>query len=370
MPASRAPAKKQSCAMKSAPKAGSKAMKAAAVAPAAKKGSAAAKKTTSAAAAAKKTGSSTSMKKSSSAAATGGAAAAKDGDKANCHDGLEALPLDPGSGGRTYKDKTFDQKNPALSESATHACSKPAKDGTATSIFAKTADQDLSAKQQQELHTKGISDDLVYFPWGIVRAGTQSGTPLKDHDGGHQSWLITFAQPRKKSLWAQACPKTVTDQQFCDVLVTAHRAYGVTLHKVVVRRERPGGHEHLHAAVFTEYKRYRWKRISDWCRGQHKFFLNFEYIPFPAAVGYLLFLNFCFHSPARLSDSSTCNFYFEFLDCVSPSQVYHVGIEQKMAARLRRPSTIVVRRRSDSGKRGGAGAQRRPRPQTETHGLY
>jgi len=204
---------------------------------------------------------------------------------------LEEQPLNKGSGYRGYKDTTYGGTAPL---SAGFPEKKANKDGSSSSIF-EAPDVDLTPQQTKELTELGLSGGLVVFPWAMIQMGRQSGTTLDDKANGFSSYLITWAMPKSikgKAAPDKAAPDKMTNQQFCDAILAAHKVYSVQLQKVCIRRETVNKlREHLHAAATTGYctTRYRWKRISDWLRGQHLMYLNFQHVPFPVACGYICF---------------------------------------------------------------------------------
>eukprot|EP00392_Amoebophrya_sp_AT5.2_P018861 g19510.t1 len=208
---------------------------------------------------------------------------------------LQEQPVDAGSGYRNYKDLTFEGKAQPQTSGKNVDGKKANPEGT---IF-NAPDTDLSAADKAALAEDGVSGDMVVFPWGcVVEPMKQSGTPVTGNGSGYASHLITMASSRNKKIGKDKyCnPDTISDEEFFARIDAAHKAYGIRLARVVVRRERPKSkckkagawviHEHLHAATDAgdANSRYRWKRISDWLRGQYLMFVNFAYVRFPAAA--------------------------------------------------------------------------------------
>eukprot|EP00392_Amoebophrya_sp_AT5.2_P018207 g18693.t1 len=203
---------------------------------------------------------------------------------------LEEIKGSRGGGYRSFLDKSFGAGKAAAEPLSSSSFQKPRDnaDGTNKSFLAQP-DVDLPPAATKSLQETGIYEDFVAFPWGTIVAGKQMGQALDGTSCGFPSYLVTFSAPRKRTKKSHCAPADISDAVFLERIVMAHRCYKVTLAKVVIRRERPKGHEHLHAAVTTGEAtlRFRWKRISDWLRNQFTMFTNFQYIPFSTAVQYI-----------------------------------------------------------------------------------
>eukprot|EP00392_Amoebophrya_sp_AT5.2_P018408 g18941.t1 len=164
---------------------------------------------------------------------------------------LDQQPTVGGSGYLGFKDASFAAKNAAEPLSKSFDKRKPNSDGSSADVF-EGHDCDLSAAETAKLKSEGFCGDLVFFPWGLVRRDTQSGVAMDGKASGFNSYLVTWSAPRNPK--AKNTPAKTKDQDFLDLIIMAHDAYGVKLMKIVA-----------------------------------ELYVNFAAVPFAESVGYISF---------------------------------------------------------------------------------
>ena len=150
-------------------------------------------------------------------------------------------------------------------------------------------DLDLTVEQRAKLAETGICEELVATPWAIIVPGEIGGSHLSDKESGFPCYIVTMAAPTAKTANKCLSPTKLTNEEFVTRLRAAHTAYGVHLQKICCRREKPRGHEHVHAVCSAgpSHNRYRWVRIANFLRAQYAMFLNFTQAQWASGVLYL-----------------------------------------------------------------------------------